>query len=93
MVQRGLAFAIVDEADAVLIDEGVTPTPDTAGPMVEELLRYEAPLHVFTRFAYEDIDLPGGGVLPRGEEIALVLGALKTALPSPRQARPARSIG
>ncbi|MEM7576861.1 MAG: hypothetical protein AAF328_05230 [Planctomycetota bacterium] len=25
MVQRGLAFAIVDEADAVLIDEGVTP--------------------------------------------------------------------
>ena len=62
-------------ATRVLIDEGVTPTPDTAGPMVEELLRYEAPLHVFTRFAYEDIDLPGGGVLPRGEEIALVLGA------------------
>ena len=43
--------------------------------MVEELLRFDAPLHVFTRFAHEDISLPGDVTLDHGAEIALVLGA------------------
>ncbi|APE43199.1 cytochrome [Sulfitobacter alexandrii] len=41
---------------------------------VEEVLRYDPPLHIFTRYAYEDIDL-GEATLKKGEEIALVLGA------------------
>ena len=41
---------------------------------VEELLRYDPPLHMFTRYAYEDIDL-GGVTLKRDHEIALILGA------------------
>ena len=41
---------------------------------VEEILRYDPPLHVFERFAYEDIDL-GNGALHKGDKIALILGA------------------
>lgn len=48
--------------------------PDRIGATVEEILRYDPPLHVFERFAYEDIDLDGV-TLARGRKIALVLGA------------------
>ena len=48
--------------------------PDRVAATVEELLRYDPPLHVFTRTAYEDIELPTV-TLRRGDEIALVLGA------------------
>lgn len=41
---------------------------------VEEILRFDAPLHMFTRFAYEDISL-GPHTLEKGAEIALILGA------------------
>jgi cytochrome P450 len=41
---------------------------------VEELLRYDAPLHLFTRYALEDVELDGLR-LARGEEIGLLLGA------------------
>lgn len=49
--------------------------PHNIAATVEELLRFDPPLHVFTRFAYEDIDLEGV-TLKKGEEIALVLGAV-----------------
>ncbi len=48
--------------------------PAQIGATVEELLRYDPPLHMFTRFAYEDIDL-GAVTLKQDEEIALILGA------------------
>ncbi|MBS3651820.1 cytochrome P450 [Pseudaminobacter sp. 19-2017] len=41
---------------------------------VEECLRYEAPLHVFTRYAYEEIELGNGIRLKPGEQIGLLLG-------------------
>ncbi len=47
---------------------------DRIAATVEEILRYDPPLHVFERFAYEDIDL-GGIPLAKGKKIALVLGA------------------
>ena len=62
-------------ATRVLITENIHPTPENATGLCEELLRYEAPLHVFTRFAYEDVALPGGYVVKPGEEVALVLGS------------------
>lgn len=40
----------------------------------EELLRYDPPLHIFTRYAYEDIEVCGIP-LKKGKEIALVLGS------------------
>jgi cytochrome P450 len=41
---------------------------------VEEILRYDPPLHMFTRFAYEDMDF-GEHIFKRGDEVALMLGA------------------
>jgi cytochrome P450 len=42
--------------------------------LVEELLRYDAPLHLFTRYALEDVEFAGIS-LRQGEEIGLLLGA------------------
>ena len=41
---------------------------------VEELLRFDAPLHLFQRYALEDVELPSGRVR-KGERIGLLLGA------------------
>ena len=49
-------------------------TANTVNHLVEEILRFDPPLHIFTRFAYDQIDL-GGYTVKKGEEIALVLGA------------------
>jgi cytochrome P450 len=44
--------------------------------IVEEALRFDAPLHMFTRYANQDVDLAAEGLaLKRGEKIGLVLGA------------------
>tara|TARA_R110002110_G_scaffold12615_2_gene59660 strand:- start:593 stop:1774 length:1182 start_codon:yes stop_codon:yes gene_type:complete len=48
--------------------------PDAIAGTVEEILRFDPPLHLFTRYAYEDVTIRGH-VLKRGDEIALVLGA------------------
>ncbi|HEY4200771.1 MAG TPA: cytochrome P450 [Devosiaceae bacterium] len=42
---------------------------------VEECLRYDAPLHMFTRYALMDMELEGGIALRKGDEIGLLLGA------------------
>lgn len=65
----------IGNATRVLVETKTNPSQTPIEPLCEELLRFEAPLHVFTRFAYADIALPKGDVLKRGEEIALVLGS------------------
>jgi unspecific monooxygenase len=40
----------------------------------EEILRFDPPLHIFTRFAYEPVEI-GDYTLQTGDEIALVIGA------------------
>ena len=42
--------------------------------VVEEILRYDPPLHIFTRFAYEDLTIDDIAI-SHGEEISLVIGA------------------
>ncbi|AKR55582.1 cytochrome P450 [Devosia sp. H5989] len=42
---------------------------------VEECLRFDAPLHMFTRFALSDIELDNGVSLRKGDQIGLMLGA------------------
>ena len=42
--------------------------------LTEEILRFDPPLHMFTRYAYEPVDL-GGYTIKKGEEVALILGA------------------
>lgn len=41
---------------------------------VEEILRYDPPLHMFTRYAYEDVHAFGHD-FKRGDQVALLLGA------------------
>jgi cytochrome P450 len=43
-------------------------------PLVEEILRYDPPLHMFTRYAYDDIDLLGHR-FQRGDQVALLLAS------------------
>jgi cytochrome P450 len=50
-------------------------SPQTAESTVEEALRLEAPLHLFTRFAKDDVDLGGGVIISKDGQIGLLLGA------------------
>ena len=62
--------------------------------LVEEILRFDPPLHIFTRYAYEQIDL-GDYTVKKGEEIALVLGATgrdKAVWSNPQYFDPYRTI-
>ncbi len=49
-------------------------TPAAGAAVVEELLRFDPPLHLFTRYALEDVDY-GGVAIGRGDKIGLLLGA------------------
>jgi cytochrome P450 len=48
--------------------------PSITGNAVDEALRFDAPLHLFTRYALEDIEF-AGIKLRKGEEIGLLLGS------------------
>ena len=49
-------------------------TPEANEATVEECLRFDAPLHMFTRYAYEEVELADGVVVNPGESIGLLLG-------------------
>ena len=55
-----------------LLERGISG-PITAG-LIEEVLRFDAPLHMFTRYTLEDVDYAGVR-LKKGETVGLMLGA------------------
>lgn len=57
-----------------LVQHGATVRPQTAAPMVEELLRFDPPLHMFTRYVLEDLHW-GGVALKKGEHVGLLIGS------------------
>lgn len=60
-----------------VLEQGLNPTdmsPDNIENTVEEVLRYDPPLHIFTRWAYEDVEI-AGYTFKRGDEVALMLAA------------------
>ncbi|MDB3920718.1 cytochrome P450 [Paracoccaceae bacterium] len=60
-----------------LLETGVPASclaPEHIDGTVEEILRYDPPLHMFTRYANEDLTVQGHA-LKRGDQIALMLGA------------------
>jgi unspecific monooxygenase len=62
-----------------MLDEGVDARlafadENLTAATVEELLRFDPPLHLFMRYALEDIEF-GGVSLRKGEKIGLLLGA------------------
>ena len=54
-----------------LLDHDVHQITDTA---VEEVIRYDPPLHMFTRWVYQDLEI-GGHAFKRGDQIACLLAA------------------
>ena len=48
--------------------------PENIAPLIEEILRFDAPLHMFTRYVYEDVEV-GRHTLRAGTQVACLLGA------------------
>ncbi|WP_120635655.1 cytochrome P450 [Ruegeria sp. EL01] len=80
-----------------LLQTGTSPqafAADAIDKTVEEVLRYDPPLHMFTRYAYEDVEL-FGHAFKRGDQVALLLGAANrdpAIWPDPNRFDPTRAI-
>ncbi|MEO3478253.1 cytochrome P450 [Phaeobacter sp. CAU 1743] len=60
-----------------MLEQGWDPAwlaEDGIDQLVEEILRYDPPLHMFTRYAYEEAEV-FGHTFQRGDQVALLLGA------------------
>ncbi len=85
-------------AVAVILGSGLDPaallaTPDGIAATVEEALRFEPPLHLFTRFALEPVSV-GDVDLAAGDRIGLLIGAANrdpARWPDPDRFDPART--
>jgi cytochrome P450 len=49
-------------------------TPELCAATVEEALRFDAPLHMFTRYAYERVVFANGVIIEEGQSVGLLLG-------------------
>ncbi|MDE2017567.1 MAG: cytochrome P450 [Hyphomicrobiales bacterium] len=65
--------AIGNAFDA-LLEHGVDPRGRDIERLAEETLRFDPPLHLFTRYALEDAEVAGVRI-GRGERVGLLLGA------------------
>ena len=73
-----------------LLEHGISEITEAA---VEEVIRYVPPLHMFTRWVYEDVTL-GHHSFKRGDQIACLLGAANrdpAAYDTPNTFDPART--
>ena len=61
----------IGNATKTLLETGHREITDSC---VEELLRFDPPLHIFTRYVYEPVEI-GGHSFERGDQIACLLGA------------------
>jgi cytochrome P450 len=64
----------IANAVKALVESSVRPHAGNAEAIVEEALRYDPPLHLFTRYALEDLVFDGIA-LRRGDKVGLLLGA------------------
>lgn len=88
----------IGNAVAVILGSGHDPaallaTPEDVAATVEEALRFEPPLHLFTRFALEPVSV-GGVDLAAGKKIGLLIGAANrdpSRWPDPDRFDPARA--
>jgi unspecific monooxygenase len=65
-------FTLLSKADDA---HTLLSTPEGAAAAIEEALRIEAPLHLFTRYAKEHVDFGDGVSVAKGGQIGLLLGA------------------
>ncbi|MCX7299230.1 MAG: cytochrome P450 [Rhodobacterales bacterium] len=72
-----------------LLEQGARPITET---LVEEVIRHDPPLHMFTRWVYEDVHLFGHD-FKRGDQVACLLAAANrdpAAYPAPGTFDPGR---
>lgn len=80
---------------ATLLGQGVNPDslkPTFIAATVEEILRFDPPLHMFTRYAYEDCEIDGYR-FARGDMVGCLLAAANRdpkVFPAPSQFDPTR---
>lgn len=77
-----------------LLETGHTATAANAEACIEEILRFDPALHMFTRWAYEDIEVMGH-TFHRGDQVALLLAAANRdpgVWDDPDQFQPTRAI-
>ncbi|AHD01245.1 cytochrome P450 [Leisingera methylohalidivorans] len=78
-----------------MLQQGWQPdwlAPDGIEGLVEEILRFDPPLHMFTRYAYEEAEV-FGHTFQRGDQVALLLAAANrdpSALDRPEVFDPSR---
>lgn len=88
------------EATAHTVGNGVKALFDHPGALhaapieavVEEIIRFDPPLHMFSRYAYADVEVMGH-VIAKGSEVSLLLGAANhdpKAFDAPERFNPAR---
>lgn len=63
----------IGNAVKTVLEQGAVARP-VDQVMVEELLRFDAPLHMFTRYALQEVEIEGVR-LAKGDQIGLLLGA------------------
>jgi cytochrome P450 len=69
-IGNGLKAILENDAGAAV----ASADPTAAEAIVDELLRFDCPLHLFTRYALQDLEV-AGIKLHQGEKIGLLLGA------------------
>lgn len=70
LIGKGM-LALLRNSDALKI---LRSHPERIPGAVEELLRYDSPVQMVTRWAYEDVEI-GGKLIRRGDSVGLMLGA------------------
>jgi cytochrome P450 len=71
---HGIGNGVKAMLEAQIDPHAAFATPVATAALVEELLRIDPPLHLFTRYALEDVEF-ADVVLKKGDEIGLLLGA------------------
>ncbi len=71
LIGNGL-HALLTHPDAL---EALRSDPSLDETAVDELLRWDSPVQLDLRVAFEDVELPGGEVLEAGTQIVTLLGA------------------
>jgi cytochrome P450 len=71
---HGLGNGVKAMLEASIKPSEAFATPMATRSIVDELLRFDAPLHLFTRYALEDVEYRGVA-LKQGDSIGLLLGA------------------
>ena len=84
----------IGNGTALLLQHGVIPTPENTEGVVEEILRHDPPLHIFSRIALEEVEVYGHR-FAKGDRVQLLLGAANrdpAVWPDPHHFDPTRPI-